>query len=85
MRARKHTSAGWVTFTIVLFWSILLISGCQSSIPRGTTGQYDQGAIIRGDTTIPHIALIFTGGEHGEGTEFILDTLKAKNIPAAFF
>ncbi len=46
---------------------------------------YDHGALVRGDSTRKQIALVFTGGEHGEGTEPILDALRALNAKAAFF
>jgi peptidoglycan/xylan/chitin deacetylase (PgdA/CDA1 family) len=43
------------------------------------------GAIIRGDTSSKQLALVFTGGDHGESTAPILDALKSRNIKAAFF
>jgi endoglucanase len=62
----------------------LLVTGCSSARPdRGWT--FDQGGIVRGDTSSRNIALIFTGGEHGEGTQHILDTLKHAGIKASFF
>jgi peptidoglycan/xylan/chitin deacetylase (PgdA/CDA1 family) len=62
----------------------LLAAGCTSPQPeRGWT--FDQGGIVRGDPSRSEIALIFTGGEHGEGTEHILDTLKQAEIKASFF
>ena len=46
---------------------------------------YDHGAIIRGDATQKRIALIFTGGEHGEGTAPILAALRDCGVQASFF
>lgn len=46
---------------------------------------YDAGAPVRGDPCSRRLALIFTGGAHGEGTPFILDTLQTHDIKAAFF
>src|SRR4051812_19430540 len=43
------------------------------------------GAIIRGDVSAKKLALIFTGGDFGESTEPILDTLKQRKIKAGFF
>ena len=43
------------------------------------------GAIIRGDVTVKKLSLLFTGGERGESTGPILDTLKQRNVKAAFF
>ena len=46
---------------------------------------YDEGAAVRGDRSEKRLALIFTGGEHGEGTKHILDVLAAAGIKASFF
>ncbi len=43
------------------------------------------GAIVRGDVGEKKLALVFTGDEFGESTKPILDTLKRRNIHAAFF
>jgi len=43
------------------------------------------GGVTRGDTSKKQIALIFTGGDFGEGTSHILETLKARNIKASIF
>jgi peptidoglycan/xylan/chitin deacetylase (PgdA/CDA1 family) len=45
----------------------------------------DHGGVIRGDTSQKKLALIFTGGDFGEGTLSILDTLKRERIHASFF
>lgn len=67
-----------------------LASGCaapESHAPQADVRQYtrDHGAVIRGDRTQRQLALIFTGGDHGEGTAHILDALQARRIKAAFF
>jgi peptidoglycan/xylan/chitin deacetylase (PgdA/CDA1 family) len=46
---------------------------------------YDHGGIIRGDKTRKRIALIFTGGDYGEGTGHVLDTLKKLHIKCGLF
>ena len=43
------------------------------------------GAVIRGDTTVKNIALVFTGDEFGDGGDFITLTLKDYNVKASFF
>ncbi|MBU0616462.1 MAG: polysaccharide deacetylase family protein [Planctomycetes bacterium] len=77
----------WMVGLVVsacLVCGCLLATGCTSPQPdRGWT--LDQGGIVRGDTSSRYIALIFTGGEHGEGAEHILDTLKQAGIKASFF
>ncbi len=45
----------------------------------------DQGGIIRGDTSRRALALVFTGGDYGEGTATILDVLQQRDIHASFF
>ena len=46
---------------------------------------YVEGGVVRGDTSRKQIAMIFTGGEFGEGTGQVLDTLAAHKIKASFF
>lgn len=41
--------------------------------------------IIRGDTTLKNIALVFTGDEFGEGATFIRTALKRHGVSASFF
>ncbi|MBU0640777.1 MAG: polysaccharide deacetylase family protein [Planctomycetes bacterium] len=70
----------------------LLMLGCAAgaarragSVQPNARWTYDHGGIIRGDVGGKRLALIFTGGEHGEGTAHILDTLHAAGVPASFF
>lgn len=44
-----------------------------------------EGAPVRGDTSKKQVALIFTGGEFGEGSESILDALASRGVKAGFF
>ena len=66
-----------------------LLSGCTSASRAVPTSQptwtYDQGGIVRGDVSQPRVALVFTGGDYGEGTAHILDVLQAAGIKASFF
>ena len=48
-------------------------------------GQYSHGGIIRGDTSVPEIALIFTGGDFADGGEHIAPVLRKQHVPAGFF
>jgi peptidoglycan/xylan/chitin deacetylase (PgdA/CDA1 family) len=45
----------------------------------------DHGGIIRGDTSKKQLALIFTGGDFGEGAGHVLDVLKNQQIKAGLF
>jgi endoglucanase len=44
-----------------------------------------EGGVTRGDPSKKQIALIFTGGDYGEGAEQILEALKERNIKGSFF
>ena len=63
------------------FVTLFAVAGCRSAAHC----TYDHGALIRGDITPKRIALVFTGGEHGEGTAAILDTLQTTGVAASFF
>jgi peptidoglycan/xylan/chitin deacetylase (PgdA/CDA1 family) len=70
---------------------IAFTMGCRAE-PRGDNPvmksdafSRDHGGIIRGDKSKKHIAMIFTGGDFGEGTPHILDILKKLNIQAGLF
>ena len=43
------------------------------------------GAIVRGDTTLKEIALVFTGDEFGDGGKYISEILGKEKIKASFF
>lgn len=74
-----------------LLTTLTLAAGCQAPPPRldAYIGRpewtYDQDGIIRGDRTQRRLALVFTGGEHGEGTATILDALQRHGARASFF
>ena len=46
---------------------------------------WQYGGIVRGDSTIKQLSLVFTADEFGEGLPLILKTLHKQNIKAAFF
>ena len=46
---------------------------------------YHKGAIIRGDTAVKELALIFTGDEFGDGGKLISRVLFERKIKASFF
>ena len=45
----------------------------------------EYGGIVRGDTTQPRLALIFTGDEFADGGAFIAQTLAEQQVQASFF
>ncbi len=72
--------------------TILATGGCRSgeSAPgfrarRIRACEFDHGGIVRGPTDRRELALIFTGGDHGEGCGVILDALNAHDARASFF
>src|SRR5207249_11883169 len=70
---------------ILFLVAILCCAGCMShsdfipdDLEKTRPWTFDQGGVIRGDPSRKQIALIFTGGDFGEGTEHILDVLKSR-------
>jgi peptidoglycan/xylan/chitin deacetylase (PgdA/CDA1 family) len=68
----------------------VLIGGCHgpAAVPRATSSAVftrDHGAVVRGPKDSKRLALIFTGGEYGEGTETILNVLRDRGGKASFF
>jgi endoglucanase len=71
------------TFKYALFCFVMMALLSCNKLEKHFT--YDHGAIVRGDTNIKEIALVFTGDEFGDGGEYITETLKKENIKASFF
>jgi peptidoglycan/xylan/chitin deacetylase (PgdA/CDA1 family) len=46
---------------------------------------FDHHGVIRGDVSRKQLALIFTGGDFGEGTAHILNVMRDQRISASFF
>lgn len=46
---------------------------------------FSHEAIIRGDSSLKRLAIIFSGDEYGEGLSFIGKTLKKERVKASFF
>src|SRR5689334_7941498 len=44
-----------------------------------------EGGVTRGDVSKKRLALVFTGGDFGEGTGHVLDTLAANHLHGSFF
>jgi peptidoglycan/xylan/chitin deacetylase (PgdA/CDA1 family) len=71
-----------------LFILVLAIGSFARAAPPATTRPtytLDYGGIVRGDSSRKQLALIFTGGDFGEGTAHVLDVLKSEKIRASFF
>lgn len=65
---------------LVLFFSMTGLYQCDNP-----SYQYIQGAIVRGDTSIKTLALVFTGDEYADGGKHIADVLRKNGIKASFF
>ena len=54
---------------------------------RGASGSFtwDEGAIVRGDTTRKQICLVFTADDRADGADRIISTLDKQGIKGAFF
>ncbi len=71
------------TFKYPLFCIVLLaLVSCSKNKTHFT---YSHGAIVRGDSSIKEIALVFTGDEFSDGGKFISEILGKENIKASFF
>jgi peptidoglycan/xylan/chitin deacetylase (PgdA/CDA1 family) len=76
MRTRFGTSCLWIA---------ALAIAVVAQAPPDPRFTYDHGGIVRGDRTKKQIALVFTGGDYGEGTAPILDTLRQRQVHASLF
>lgn len=54
-------------------------------LPEPSSCIYQEGAIIRGDTTTKHLALVFTGDEFADGGMHIHSVLAKHDIHGSFF
>jgi peptidoglycan/xylan/chitin deacetylase (PgdA/CDA1 family) len=71
------------TFKYAYIWILLMaVFSCRNGEKHFTCVH---GAIVRGDTTLKEIALVFTGDGFGDGGAFISETLEKENIKASFF
>ncbi len=64
---------------------ILLLGGLELHAEHRPQWTYVEGGVTRGETSKKQLALIFTGGDFGEGTGHVLDTLAAEKMRASFF
>lgn len=69
----------WILPLILLFAVLVQVKGAQPNF------LYSHGAIVRGDTTKPMMALIFTGGDYNDGGTYIRNVLHDKKVKASFF
>ena len=84
---KKNSSRGSVATVKRGVLLLGLLAGChQVALPPIVSGvSYEQGGIVRGPTDRKELALVFTGGDFGEGAGEILDALKQRQVHASFF
>lgn len=81
----------WVLAAIRRHLLLVVLGGCTVTQPavvpdlRHNPWTFVEGAPVRGDVSSRRLALIFTGGDFGEGSKHILDVLKQRQIKAGFF
>ena len=71
-------------FSLVYFFSAKeMLAQNKTNVELNRVISY--GGIIRGDTTVKKIALIFTGDEFADGGDYIATVLKQQKIQGSFF
>ena len=76
------------TWAILFLSTMLLPFAAQSERQADNVSKQltlDHGAVVRGNLQQKRIAFIFTGGDYGEGTGPVLDTLAKQQIKAGLF
>jgi len=73
-----HKSIILSIITCLLYLNVKLL-------PADSSFTYTNGGIIRADCSQKILALIFTGGDFGDGGLLIRKVLKEMNVPASFF
>ncbi len=77
-----------IKFTILLILNVgffyISLSG-QITLINSENSIYTYGGIERFDTTQKVVFLTFTGGDFGEGTKIIRNSLHREQVPASFF
>lgn len=84
MRILKLTIAQSLSILILSPVFIFFYYSCNHDL-ADRNFEYLQGAIIRGDTTLKNIALVFTGDEFADGGEHIRSVLKKQQVQGSFF
>ncbi len=88
VKSGVNTPRGWLLVLLSGTALCLLLPTCggqQRAAGNPTRFILDHGAVVCGDLQNKRIALIFTGGDFGEGTVPILDTLEKQKIKAGVF
>ena len=69
----------------VLFLFLLLLFSWARAQPGQSPFQYNLGAIVRGDSSVKELALVFTGDEFADGGSYIAKLLERQGVKGSFF
>lgn len=72
-------------FSLCIIYIQLVLSQPAPDLKNSFGYNYFKGGIIRGDTTKKELALVFTGGDYGEGGKHIRKALNTQGIKSSFF
>src|SRR5688572_1058553 len=76
-------------FVLSILFSFILFINVNAQQDKQTVGKIEitiiKGGIVRGDSSLKKLALVFTGDEYGEGMPVIFQTLRKNNTKASFF
>jgi peptidoglycan/xylan/chitin deacetylase (PgdA/CDA1 family) len=64
---------------------VYLMAARQADADKHKNFRYDNGGIVRGDSTKKEIALVFSADDFCEGLPVIIKTLNEKNVKGSFF
>ncbi len=87
---RRPAAAGGLTAGLALVMA-LFAPGCRADGPKAGAADpcrvflCDHDGIVRADTSLPRMALIFTGGSFGDGGDHIRRVLREEGVKAGFF
>ena len=80
-----HQSKWWCIAGFFVACASPLPVYLQSPPPPPPDQTLDRGAIVRGPRDRKALALVFTAGDHAAGATEVLDALRARKAPGAFF
>lgn len=77
-----------ILISVIILTTFTTAGSCLVAMPsegHNPKFQLAYGGIIRGDTSQRSLALVFTGGDYGEGGNLIRQVLKNQQVKASFF
>jgi len=89
-RPRRAVAAGWLAAGLALA-GVFLAASCRGGPAAGAAADpcrvflCDHDGIIRADTSLRRMSLIFTGGSFADGGEHIRRVLRDEGVKAGFF